>query len=161
MPWRQGTACGRYDHDRKCCLLFAQEGYVFAVVTTTLQLSIATCICWHDSRRCAFVAVNSEELSSESSRKYPSDWICYARGTSLAVRNAWLLEAWSSFKLYLQIQFVPHRKHYVTAAKPNRLMLFREIIAVYCENHTEHIHTLCGQKIFYQCIYVPLWINCD
>jgi hypothetical protein len=30
--------------------------------------------------------------------------------------------------------------------KPNRLMLFREIIAVYCENHTEHINTLCGQN---------------
>jgi hypothetical protein len=26
-------------------------------------------------------------------------------------------------------------------------MLFREIIAVYCENHTEHINTLCGQNI--------------
>jgi hypothetical protein len=25
-------------------------------------------------------------------------------------------------------------------------MLFREIIAVYCENHTEHINTLCGQN---------------
>jgi hypothetical protein len=37
--------------------------------------------------------------------------------------------------------------HYVSATKPNRLMLFREIIAVYCENHTEHINTLCGQNI--------------
>jgi hypothetical protein len=25
-------------------------------------------------------------------------------------------------------------------------MLFREIIAVYCENRTEHINTLCGQN---------------
>jgi hypothetical protein len=25
-------------------------------------------------------------------------------------------------------------------------MLFKEIIAVYCENHTEHIITLCGQN---------------
>jgi hypothetical protein len=25
-------------------------------------------------------------------------------------------------------------------------MLFREIIAVYCENHTEHINTLWGQN---------------
>jgi hypothetical protein len=25
-------------------------------------------------------------------------------------------------------------------------MLFEEIIAVYCENHTEHINTLCGQS---------------
>jgi hypothetical protein len=32
--------------------------------------------------------------------------------------------------------------HYVSATKPNRLMLFREIIAVYCEKHTEHIHTV-------------------
>jgi hypothetical protein len=28
-------------------------------------------------------------------------------------------------------------------------MLFRGIIAVYCENHTEHINTLCGQKAVY------------
>jgi hypothetical protein len=35
--------------------------------------------------------------------------------------------------------------HCVPATKPNRLMLFREIIAVYCENHTEHTNTLCGQ----------------
>jgi hypothetical protein len=32
--------------------------------------------------------------------------------------------------------------HYVSATKPNRLMLFREIIAVYCENHTEHTNNI-------------------
>jgi hypothetical protein len=32
--------------------------------------------------------------------------------------------------------------HYVSATKPNLLMLSREIIAVYCENHTEHISAL-------------------
>jgi hypothetical protein len=26
-------------------------------------------------------------------------------------------------------------------------MLFKETVAVYCENHTEHTNTLCGQKI--------------
>jgi hypothetical protein len=25
-------------------------------------------------------------------------------------------------------------------------MLFRETVAVYCENHTEHANTLCGQN---------------
>jgi hypothetical protein len=25
-------------------------------------------------------------------------------------------------------------------------MLFRETVAVYCENHTEHINTLCGHN---------------
>jgi hypothetical protein len=29
-------------------------------------------------------------------------------------------------------------------------MLFREIIAVYCEKHTEHINTLCGQNSKYE-----------
>jgi translation initiation factor IF-1 len=28
-------------------------------------------------------------------------------------------------------------------------MLFRDTVAVYCENHTEHINTLCGQNAVY------------
>jgi hypothetical protein len=36
---------------------------------------------------------------------------------------------------------------YVSATKPNRLMLFREELAVYCENHMEHNNTLCGQNV--------------
>jgi hypothetical protein len=45
-------------------------------------------------------------------------------------------------------QSVPHRKHinYVSATKPNRLMLFRETVAVYCKNHTEHTDTLWEQN---------------
>jgi hypothetical protein len=30
--------------------------------------------------------------------------------------------------------------HYISATKPNRLMLFKENISVYCENHTGHIN---------------------
>jgi hypothetical protein len=36
--------------------------------------------------------------------------------------------------------------HYVTATRPNRLMLFRETVAVYYENRTEHTDTLCGHN---------------
>jgi hypothetical protein len=36
--------------------------------------------------------------------------------------------------------------YYVSAAKTNRLMLFRETVSVHCENHTEHTNTLCGQN---------------
>jgi hypothetical protein len=36
--------------------------------------------------------------------------------------------------------------HYVSATELNRLMLFRETVAGYCENHTEHNDTLCGQN---------------
>jgi hypothetical protein len=45
--------------------------------------------------------------------------------------------------VYIRIQFVPHRKHYVSVTKRNRLMLFGETVAVYCENRMEHRHTLC------------------
>jgi hypothetical protein len=30
--------------------------------------------------------------------------------------------------------------------KNNRLMMFREIFSVYCENHTKQINALCGQN---------------
>jgi hypothetical protein len=36
--------------------------------------------------------------------------------------------------------------HFFSATKPNQLMLFRETVAVYCENHTEHTDTLFGQN---------------
>jgi hypothetical protein len=41
--------------------------------------------------------------------------------------------------------------HYVSATKTNRLMLFRETVAVYCENHAEHINTFCGQNAVLLC----------
>jgi hypothetical protein len=34
--------------------------------------------------------------------------------------------------------------HYVSTTKPNRLMLFEETVAVYCEKPTDHINALCG-----------------
>jgi hypothetical protein len=46
----------------------------------------------------------------------------------------------------MRIQFVPHRKYYISTTNPNRLILFRETVAVYCENHTEHTNTLCGNN---------------
>jgi hypothetical protein len=33
---------------------------------------------------------------------------------------------------------ISQETHYVSATKPNRLMLFVETVTVYCENHTEH-----------------------
>jgi hypothetical protein len=45
-----------------------------------------------------------------------------------------------------------HSKRYytpfcVSITKPNWLMLFKEIIAVYSENHTKHTNTLCGKIV--------------
>jgi hypothetical protein len=36
--------------------------------------------------------------------------------------------------------------HYVFATETSRLMLFRETVAVYCENHMEHTNILRGQN---------------
>jgi hypothetical protein len=44
-------------------------------------------------------------------------------------------------------------KRHVSAAEANLLMLFGETVAVYCENHTKHITTLCGQNAAFN--YVP------
>jgi hypothetical protein len=35
----------------------------------------------------------------------------------------------------MRVQFVSHRTHYISATKTNRLMLFRETVAVCCENY--------------------------
>jgi hypothetical protein len=42
--------------------------------------------------------------------------------------------------VYINSVRTSQETHYISATKPNRLMLFREIIAVYRENYTEHIH---------------------
>jgi hypothetical protein len=33
--------------------------------------------------------------------------------------------------------FIPHREHAVSVIKTTRLMMFREVVAVYCENRTK------------------------
>jgi hypothetical protein len=48
--------------------------------------------------------------------------------------------------LYINPVRTSQETHYVSTTKPNRLMLFGETVAVYCESHMEHIDTLCGQN---------------
>jgi hypothetical protein len=54
-----------------------------------------------------------------------------------------------SSKQYKNSVRTSQETHDVTATKPNRVMLFRERVAVYWENHTEHTDTLCGQNAIY------------
>jgi hypothetical protein len=50
---------------------------------------------------------------------------------------------------YLKIQFLPQRKHF-SITKINWLMLFKEIIAVYSENHTIPVNVVCGKMQSYR-----------
>ena len=53
-----------------------------------------------------------------------------------------------STKLYLSdLPFVPRSKHSASVIKTDKLMLYREIIAVCSPIHTKHINTLCGQNV--------------
>jgi hypothetical protein len=61
-----------------------------------------------------------------------------------------LWEAYKTHKYILWAECSPYLQetHYVSATEPNLLMLFRETVAVYCDNHTGHTDTLCGRMQF-------------
>ena len=47
----------------------------------------------------------------------------------------------------LNVQSVPRSKHFVSVVLTSELMLYREIIAVCSQIHTEYINTLCGRNV--------------
>jgi hypothetical protein len=55
---------------------------------------------------------------------------------------------WAEYRdfIYKNSVRTSQETHCVSATETNRLMLFGETVAVYCENHTEHINTVCGQN---------------
>jgi hypothetical protein len=55
--------------------------------------------------------------------------------------------------VYINSVRTSQETYYVSATETNRLMMFRETVAVYCENHTEHINTLSGQNAEFCNIY--------
>jgi hypothetical protein len=56
--------------------------------------------------------------------------------------NIW--EYWEYWQKGKNRYSTSQETHYVSAKKPNRLMLHKETVSLYCENYTEHINTLCG-----------------
>jgi hypothetical protein len=61
----------------------------------------------------------------------------------------------------LPLPFTSQEIRYVSATKPNRLMLFRETVTVYCENHTEHTNALCGQPMVFKYIVTCYSLTID
>jgi hypothetical protein len=67
----------------------------------------------------------------------------------------WCLEKQSLFtvrtvrntQMYINSVRTSRETHYVSATEPNRSVMFRETVAVYCENRTEHTDTLRGQNV--------------
>jgi hypothetical protein len=61
---------------------------------------------------------------------------------------------WAECGVFIYKSSVPtsQETHYVSATKTNRLMLFWETVAVYCEIHKEHVNTLCVQNAEIYCV---------
>jgi hypothetical protein len=84
--------------------------------------------------------------------------------------NSQLSRLWKFIDVTLKT--APHSSqetHYVSATKPNRLMLFGETVAVYCENQNEIYKYISFGKfrVFFTLkhvhIYLPLcfeWLSC-
>jgi hypothetical protein len=52
-----------------------------------------------------------------------------------------------SVTIYTNSVRTSQETQHVSATKPNRLILFRKIIAVCCENHMKHKDELCGLNV--------------
>jgi hypothetical protein len=48
--------------------------------------------------------------------------------------------------IYINSVRTSQETHNVTTTETNRLMLFGDTVAVYCDNHREHTDTLCGKN---------------
>jgi hypothetical protein len=53
--------------------------------------------------------------------------------------------------VYINSVRTSQETHYVFDAKPNRLMLFKETVAIYCVNHAEHRYTVPAEFHFLLC----------
>jgi len=65
-------------------------------------------------------------------------------------RNISLFPSWSFKGLVstpVNFQSLPRRKNSVSVIKTNQLMIYKEIIAVFCEIQAKHINTLSGQNV--------------
>jgi len=49
----------------------------------------------------------------------------------------------------MKFRFVSHREHSVSIRKTDQRTLFKEIIAVCCGNHRDHINTIRGQNLVF------------
>jgi hypothetical protein len=87
-----------------------------------------------------------------SPQQGPTGYCCLGKQSRFIVRN--ITEHTDTLcgqnAVHINSVRTSQETHYVSATKPNRLMLFRETVAVYCENRTEHTDTLCGQNAEFQ-----------
>jgi hypothetical protein len=81
-------------------------------------------------------------------------WVGKVHGDWKRTLNGFFKLLKPEFRISLFKNSIPTaRTHYLSATETNRLMLFKKIIAVYCENHTEHTNTY---NAWAECSFVKL-----
>jgi hypothetical protein len=81
---------------------------------------------------------------NNSPLKCPTAWCCLGKSSLFILRTIRnnRYSVWAECRVCTS-----EETYYVSATKPQRLMLFGETVALYCENHKEHTDTLCAQNI--------------
>jgi hypothetical protein len=74
-------------------------------------------------------------------------WTLFRETVAVIVRTIRNTQIHCVGRIYSNSVLTSQETHYVSTTEPNWLMLFRETVAVYCENHTEHTDTLRWQNI--------------
>jgi hypothetical protein len=108
------------------------------------------CRCMREGAKPMYL-VGASMLHGESGVSHLEKWFLVGPSGFLQL---WLciLLSFGTQRLYFGTRLVTFRgkyclhlqeKHYVSATDSNLLILFRETVAVYCENHTEHTDTVC------------------
>jgi hypothetical protein len=67
----------------------------------------------------------------------PTSYCCLGEQSLFIVRTIKNTQTHCAGIIYSNSVRTSQETHYVSATKPNRLMLFRETVAVYCENYTQ------------------------
>jgi hypothetical protein len=102
--------------------------------SSVATIEVPTCVCMYK---------NSARTSHENTLRlhYKAQPVNAVKGNSRCL----LWEPYGTHKytlVYKNSVRTSQETHYVSATKPNRLLLFRETVAGYCENRTEHTNTL-------------------
>ena len=72
--------------------------------------------------------------------------VCLTIGPQTPLKRLLTATDKKKLKFHSNIEFVGRSTNSVCDLKSSKLIMYKEIIAVYSEGHTQNVNTLCGQK---------------
>jgi hypothetical protein len=131
-PWTRGTLF--------TCTKDRQVGHVWSLLDCNTKQSL-------NSRNQYFVWIYIRFVSYLTGNTLRLRWKAQSVNAVLGNSHCLLWEQYGTQIIYKDAVRTSQEIHYVSATKTNRLILFKEIIAVYWENNTEHTNIPCSGKL--------------